>query len=47
MGYAIEALTQNTHELKPVILYLFCQTVIILDSVAFEEEQYGGDLIEW
>ena len=47
MGYAIKALIQHTHELGPIILYLFCQTVIILDSVAFEEERYGGDLIVW
>ena len=46
MGYAIRALTQHTHELEPVILYSFRQTVIILDSIAFEEERYGGDLID-
>ena len=46
MGYAIKALTQHTHELEPVILYNFCQTVIILDSNALGEEPYGGDLID-
>ena len=45
MGYAIEALTQHTHEFKPVIVYNFRQTVIILDSIAFGEERYGGHLI--
>ena len=47
MGYAIQTLIQHTHELKTVILYLFFQNEIILDSVASEEKQYGGDLIEW
>ena len=47
MRYSIEALTQHTHELEPVILYLFCQTVIILDSIAFQEKLYGRDLINW
>ena len=47
LRYAIEALTRHTHELEPVILYLFPQAVIILDSIPFEEERYGGDLIEW
>ena len=46
MGYAIEALTQHTHELEPVVLYNFPQTVIVLDSIAFEEEWYGGHLID-
>ena len=46
VGYAIEALTQHTHELEPVILYLFHQAVILLDSVASKEKRYGGDLIE-
>ena len=46
MGYAIEALTQHTHELEPVILYNFRQTVVILDSIAFEEERYDGHLID-
>ena len=45
MGYAIEAFTQQTHELEAVILYNFRQTVVILDSIAFEEERYGGPLI--
>ena len=46
MGYAIEALTQHTHELELFISYTFRQTVIIRDSIAFEEERYGGRLIE-
>ena len=46
MGYAIETLTQHAHELEPVILYDFRQTVIILDSIAFKETRYGGHLID-
>ena len=38
MGYAIEALTQHARELEPVILYNFCKSVIILDSIATKEE---------
>ena len=45
MGYAIDTLAQHTHELQPVILYNFRQTVIILDSITFKEERYGGHLI--
>ena len=45
MGYAIEALTQHKHELEPVILYNFHQSVGILDSITFKEERYGGHLI--
>ena len=41
----MEALTQHTHQLKPIIFYLFHQAVIIVDSVAFEEERQGSDLI--
>ena len=46
MGYAIETLPQHTHELEPVILYNFRQTMIILDSITFKEERYGGHLID-
>ena len=45
MGYAIEMLAQHTHDLEPVILYNFRQTMIILDSITFKEERYGGHLI--
>ena len=43
----MEALTQHTHQLEPIILYLFCQAVMIVDSVAFEKKRQGSDLIEW
>ena len=46
MGYAIETLTQHTHELEPVILYYFRQTMIILDSITFKEKRYGIHLID-
>ena len=46
MGYAIETLAQHTHELKPVFLYRFRQTMVILDSITFKEERYGGHLID-
>ena len=46
MGYAIETLAQHAHELEPVILYNFRQTMIILDSITFKEDQYGGHLID-
>ena len=46
MGYAIETLAQHTHELEPVILYNFRQTMIILDSITFKGERYGGHLID-
>ena len=46
MEYAIETLTQHAHELKPVILHNFGQTVIILDSITFKEKRYGGHLID-
>ena len=36
MGYAIEMLTQHTHELEPVILYNLRQAMIILDSITFK-----------
>ena len=47
VGCTMEVPTQHTHKLKPIILYLFHQGMIIVDSVAFEEQRYGGDLIEW
>ena len=43
----MEALTQHTHQFEPIILYLFRRAVIIVDSVAFEEERQNSDLIEW
>ena len=46
MGYAIETLAQHTHELEPVILYNLHQTMIILDSIIFKENRYGGHLID-
>ena len=46
MGYAIETLAQHTHELEPVILYSFRQTMIILGSIFFKEERNGGHLID-
>ena len=46
MGYSIETLAQGTHELEPVILYNFRQTMIILDSITFNEERYGGHPID-
>ena len=46
MGYAIEALAQHTHELEPVILYSFRQTMIILGSFTFKEQRYGCHLID-
>ena len=45
-GYTIEALTKHTHQLEPIILYLFHQAVIIVDSIAFEKERQGSDLIK-
>ena len=44
MGYAIETLAKYTHELEPVILYSFRQTMIILGSITFKEDRYGGHL---
>ena len=44
MGYAIKMLTQHTHQLEPFILYSFPYTVVVLDSIAFKEERYGGQL---
>ena len=46
MGYAIQTLAQHRHQLEPVILYNFRQTMIILDSITFKEERYGGHLID-
>ena len=46
MGYAIETLARRTHELEPVILYNFRQTMIILYSITFKEERYGVHLID-
>ena len=46
MGYAIKTLAQHTPELEPVILYSFRQTMIILGSITFKEERYGGHLID-
>ena len=46
MGYAIETVAQHTHELEPVILYSFRQTMIILGSISFKEERYGFHLID-
>ena len=46
MGYAIETLAQHTHELEPVILYSFRQTMVILGSITFKEERYGCHLID-
>ena len=46
MEYAIEMLAHHTHELEPVVLYSFRQTVIILGSITFKEERYGGHLID-
>ena len=42
----METLAQHTHGLEPVILYNFRQTMIILDSITFKEERYGGDMID-
>ena len=47
MGYAIETLAEHTHELEPVILYSFRQTMVNLGSIAFKEERYGCHLIDW
>ena len=46
MGYAIKTLAQHTHELEPVILYSFRQTMIILVGITFKEERYGCHLID-
>ena len=46
MGYSIETLAQHTHELEPVILYSFRQTMVILGSIAFKEERYRCYLID-
>ena len=46
MGYASETLAQHPHELQPVILYSFCRTMIILGSITFKEEWYGGHLMD-
>ena len=46
MGYAIETFAQHTHELEQVILYSFRQAMIILGSITFKEERYGGHLID-
>ena len=46
MGYAIKTLAQHTHELEPVILYSFRQTMIILGSITFKGEGYGCHLID-
>ena len=46
MGYAIETLAQHTHERDSVILHSFRQTMIILGSITFKEERYGGRLID-
>ena len=46
MGYTIETLAEHTHELEPVILYSFRQTMVILGSITFKEERYGCHLID-
>ena len=40
-------MTQHTHEVAPVILYLFHQAVMVVEDLAFEEKRYCGDFIEW
>ena len=47
LRYTIEALTQHTHQLEPIILYLFLQALILVDCVAFQKEQQGSDLMVW
>ena len=46
MRYAIKTLAEHTHELEPVILYSFRQTMVILGSITFKEKRYGCHLID-
>ena len=45
--YTIEALNQHTHQIEPIIFYVFRQATIIVNSVPLEEERQRSDLIEW